>query len=137
MNINYSQDFNVLNFNNLKFVKIKYIDKIFVLIFLLFYSLGISQNFQNVAVTSVISGSGTNNALFAANSPTIPLLKFIRAQRLSGANLGTFTLNGDNITYAHQAGGTGIPGNKSRISLLKQIVLLPLLLTILGSLSMT
>ena len=88
---------------------------LFFLVFILFLSSAKSQNFQNVAVTAVSTGGGTNNALFVANSPTIPLLKFVRAQRLSGANLRTFTLNGDNITYAHQAGGTGIPRNKSRI----------------------
>ncbi|MFV8352048.1 hypothetical protein ACNQHI_03685, partial [Flavobacterium sp. XS2P14] len=115
MNINYSQDFKVLHFTKLKSLKFKCIDKIFVLIFLFISSVGLSQNFQNVAVTSVSTGGGTNNALFVANSPTIPLLKFVRAQRLSGANVGNFTINGDNIVYTHGAGGTGIPANNSKI----------------------
>ncbi|MDI5889313.1 hypothetical protein QLS42_15730, partial [Flavobacterium sp. LB3P48] len=103
------------NFTNLKFLKIKYFDKIVVLIFIFFYNFGISQNFQNVAITGVISGSGTNNALFSATSPTIPLLARVRAERIAGPQAGTFTQNGDNIVYTHGAGGTGIPNNKSRI----------------------
>lgn len=115
MNINYSQDFKVLSFNNLKPVKIKFIDKIFVLIFLLFYSFGISQNFENVAVSSISSGAGTDNALFVATSPTIPTLAFVRAQRIAGPQVGTFSISADNIRYTHGTGGIGIPNNKSRI----------------------
>lgn len=107
MNINYSQDF--------KFLKTKSIDKIFVLFFLFFYGFGISQNFENVAVTSISTGGGTNNTLFVASSPTIPTLAFVRAQRILGPQVGTFTINGDNIVYTHGAGGTGIPNNRSRI----------------------
>lgn len=80
------------NFTHQKFVKIKYIDKIFVLFFLFFFGVGISQNFQNVAVTGVISGRGTNNALFNATSPTITLLAFIRAKGILGPKTGNFTI---------------------------------------------
>ena len=89
---------------------------LFFLVFILFLNSAKSQNFQNVAVTAVSTGSGTANALFVATSPTIPSLKFIRAQRINViGNSGTFILSGDNIRYINSGTLTGIPANKSRI----------------------
>ncbi len=83
--------------------------------FLFFGFFSYSQNFENITITGVVSGNGTNNALFSATSPTIPSLAFVRAQRISGTQAGTFTQSGDNIRYTHGTGGVGIPNNISRI----------------------
>ena len=75
----------------------------------------ISQNYQKVTVTGIISGSETNNALYKANSSSIRSLRYIRAQRIDGPQDGRFTLKGDNIRYTAQSTVSGIPGNRSRI----------------------
>ncbi|WP_209404581.1 Ig-like domain-containing protein [Pseudozobellia sp. WGM2] len=79
-----------------------------------------AQNFEDIAITGVISGNNTDNALFSATSPTIPSLTFVRAQRLSGNQAGFFTQSGDNIVYRHTNDGIGpqnIPDNFSLIRL--------------------
>ncbi|MEW7290742.1 hypothetical protein ABW637_09290, partial [Aquimarina sp. 2304DJ70-9] len=88
---------------------------LFFLCFVFFLQDVEAQNFEPIVVSSVVSGDNTDNALFAASSPSIPTLAFIRAERTSGLQLGTFTINGDNIRYLHGTGGTGIPNNSSEI----------------------
>ncbi|MGB6152563.1 MAG: hypothetical protein WBG48_11270, partial [Pricia sp.] len=91
-----------------------------LLVLSLFFSFGaFAQNFENIAVTGVISGNGTNNTLFSASSPNIPTLARVRAQRLSGNQAGFFVQSGDNIVYRHTNDGAGpqtiLGGNLSRI----------------------
>jgi len=75
----------------------------------------VAQDYQMVTITGIISGSETNNALYKANSSTIRLLRYIRAQRIKGPQDGSFTLKGDNIRYTAKSTVLGIPGNLSRI----------------------
>ena len=77
-----------------------------------------AQNFELVTVNSVVTGSNTNNALFAVSSPTIASLAFIRAERLTGPADGRFTITGDNIMYRVSSATSGIPNNLSRIRFL-------------------
>ncbi len=106
--------------------------RLFTLFFLVLVSFNYveAQNFEATVVTAVVSGNNSDNALFAANSPSIPLLAFIRAERIAGPQAGTFTIQGDNIRYIHGTGGTGIPNNAStiRFTFLQadQVTLIPL-----------
>ena len=90
-------------------------------IIVLFLSIGASaQNFENITITGIVSGNASDNALFSATSATIPSLSFIRAQRLSGNQVGQFYQSGDNILYFHPNDGAGpqtVPANVSRIRL--------------------
>jgi len=74
-----------------------------------------AQNYDLVKVTSIVSGNETNNTLFTAESPTIPELAYIRAQRISGPQDGLFMLSSDNIRYISASKSKGIPDNLSRI----------------------
>lgn len=74
-----------------------------------------AQNYDLVKVTAVVSGNETNNTLFTAESPTIPELAYIRAQRISGPQDGLFMLSSDNIRYISASKNKGIPDNLSRI----------------------
>ncbi|WP_456422532.1 OmpA family protein [Lutibacter sp.] len=75
----------------------------------------IAQSYELVTVTGVFSGNETDDTLFKANSPTIPSLAYIRAQRIAGPQDGVFTQSGDNIRYTAISKVTGIPGNLSKI----------------------
>ena len=89
---------------------------LFLMLVVLFFSgKTLAQNFELVTVSSVASGSNTNNALFVASSPTIPSLAFIRAQRVLGPEDGRFTISGDDIRYTSTSTVSGIPNNLSRI----------------------
>lgn len=74
-----------------------------------------AQSFESVQIIGVISGNGTNNALFKATSTTIPTLGYVKAQRIDGPQNGVFTQQGDNIRYTSISKVSGIPGNLSRI----------------------
>lgn len=74
-----------------------------------------AQSFESVKIISVLSGSGTNNALFKATSSTIPSLAYIKAQKIGGPQNGFFTQQGDDIRYTAISSTSGIPGNLSRI----------------------
>lgn len=74
----------------------------------------IAQNYQLVAITNVVYGDQTNNALFKVTS-SIPSLEYIRAQRISGPQDGIFTQNSDNIRYTSISSTSGIPKNLSKI----------------------
>ena len=91
----------------------------FILLALLFTSLSLyAQNFENVAITGIVSGNNTDDAVFTATSPTITSLARVRAQRLSGNQAGFFVQSGDNIVYRHTNDGIGpqtVPDNVSRI----------------------
>ncbi|GAL72613.1 hypothetical protein JCM19302_3259 [Jejuia pallidilutea] len=63
-----------------------------------------AQNFENVTITGVISGAGSEDAVFIATSPTIPSLARIRVQKLSGVGTVEINQNGDNFEYWHRTG---------------------------------
>jgi len=97
-------------------VKFKYCFLFFVsVLFFLFGGNVIAQSYELVTVTGVFSGNETDDTLFKANSPTIPSLAYIRAQRIAGPQDGVFTQSGDNIRYTAISKITGIPGNLSKI----------------------
>ncbi|WP_245838735.1 beta strand repeat-containing protein, partial [Maribacter sedimenticola] len=72
-----------------------------------------AQNFESVAVQSVISGSGTSNALFAVTS-TEPSLTRVRAQVIAGQP-GQFIQSGNDIQFTSNAAGSGFANNLSQI----------------------
>ena len=76
-----------------------------------------SQNFENVTITGINAGAGTNNVLFNANSATIPSLARVRVQKLSGTPTVQITFTNDNFSYRHVNPGItpGIPNNVSRM----------------------
>ncbi|WP_264549478.1 gliding motility-associated C-terminal domain-containing protein [Flavobacterium sp. N2820] len=89
----------------------------FLLVLFVFFSTVnvFSQNYENVAITGVISGNNTNNCLFSATSPTLPTLARVRVQQISGGGNVRIYRTGDNFTYEHNSGFTaGIPNNLTR-----------------------
>ena len=89
--------------------------KLNIITALFLISIGVvAQNYETVAITKVVSGNETSNTLFRVLS-SIPSLKYIRAQRISGPQNGVFTQNKDNIRYSSIASSSGIPKNLSRI----------------------
>src|SRR5574343_379186 len=105
----------LIDFLNLKKSLKKHVMSMMML-FVLFTSVNVfSQNFENVAITGVISGNNTNNCLFSATSPTIPTLARVRVQQISGGGTVRIYQTGDNFTYEHNSGFTaGIPNNLTR-----------------------
>lgn len=95
----------------------KFISRIGCLIIALFFygNKLAAQNHELVAVTGVVFGNETNNALFKVYSKTIPTLSYVRAQRIKGPQDGVFTQVDDNIRYTAISKVEGIPGNLSRI----------------------
>lgn len=87
---------------------------IITIIFFLISTCVFSQNYNLVSVTTIVSGNETNNALFMVSS-TMPSLKYIRAQRISGPQDGVFTQSNDNIRYTSNSSASGIPKNLSKI----------------------
>ena len=85
-----------------------------IIVFFLIPETIIAQNHQLVSVISVVGGDQTNNALFKVSS-SVPLLKYIRAQRISGPQDGVFTQKSDNIRYTSISSEKGIPKNLSKI----------------------
>lgn len=72
------------------------------LILALFSFVGFSQNYENVTITGINSGAGTNNVLFNATSATIPNLARVRVQRIdSGAGTVQIGFANDNFNYRH------------------------------------
>ncbi len=97
-------------------VRLKYCFLFFAaVLYFLFGGNIIAQSYELVTVTGVFSGNETDDTLFKANSPTIPSLAYIRAQRIAGPQDGVFTQSGDNIRYTAISKVTGIPGNLSKI----------------------
>jgi outer membrane protein OmpA-like peptidoglycan-associated protein len=93
----------------------KYSFNVFVISAFFFISTCIcAQNYKLVAVTGIVYGNGTNDALFKVTS-SIPSLKFIRAQKIKGPQNGIFTQYNDNIRYTAISTASGIPANLSRI----------------------
>lgn len=89
-----------------------------MILFVLLTSVNVfSQNFENVTITGINSGAGTNNVLFNANSPTIPNLARVRVQKLSGGPTVQITFTNDNFSYRHVNPGItpGIPNNVTRM----------------------
>jgi len=75
----------------------------------------IAQSSELVKITGVLLGNDTSDALFKVSSSTIPLLHYIRAQRIAGPQNGIFTQNKDNIRYTAISDTVGMPYNLSRI----------------------
>ncbi|MEP2279001.1 MAG: hypothetical protein ABJI11_06190, partial [Maribacter sp.] len=87
-----------------------------------------SQNYEDVSITGVSSGS-TTDAYFTATSPTIPSLAFVRVQQIS-AILGNgqigFNNSIDNFFYSNPSGsGTNAP-SRIRISFLQSDQVTPI-----------
>ena len=97
---------------------------------ILFFTTNVNaQNFENVSITSISSGTVVD-AYFNATSPTIPSLSYVRVQKLSGVgNNGQigYTSAVDNFFYSNPSNSGTTAPSRIRISFIAsdKVTLIP------------